>query len=484
MLLAVAAWSMIWMPAAGSSIPEACGQSQADTNLLQVSTEIRPKARTPPKYSLGVSTGHVGTTTLSSADSYMMGPGNASSSMTVQEPPEIIRASVLVSVFALLCVGVSAFIFEWVMRKVYTDDGLLFHTGKMPHLTGLRGLAMLAVVLSHSGSLFLPYHIYFAAYGGTAVYVFFVLSGFLMGALYLNKPFTYSNVWSYVVARASRIFPAYWVVVIATSFMTNNYGLDLLCALEFRGGAMQLWTVPVEVQFYAIFIILWWAYSRAGLLPFIFMFSLHVVLFAIPVSGGPLLHIVECGCLSRFCILQHLPTFCTGVVLGGRWDDIVRLFPGGRVLDMVGLLSIIGLPLTKWTRKYWWDDVLSSWVGQSKDSLYTQSLMPLDPLAYLFAAGLMIAAAQTTPSLNVLSSRMLILCGNISFMSYLIHLQIIEYIKLEVDGLPIWIRLLVLMSLFMAIFSIATLSLHLFEAPAMRLGRKVGQCLEVQEINK
>jgi len=419
--------------------------------------------------------------------------GNASR-ISVRKPPEIIRTregerdtrlveqsglalTTVIYMCALVCLGVSTFFFEWVIRKVYTEDPLLFCKGNMPNITGLRGLAMLGVMHNHCKHVIWPYAEHpnseLRLMGGTCVFVFFVLSGFLMGLLYINKPFTFSNVWKYAVARASRIFPAYWVVVIATSFMSENHGLVLSCAMEFRGAAMQLWTVPVEVQFYAIFVFLWWAYSRAGLLPFIFVFILHLALFIIPVSGGPLLDIQECShCLTRFCALQHVPTFCIGVVLGGRWDDIVRWFPGGRVLDAVGLLCFIGLPLSEYSRRYWWDDVLVS-IGLSKGKL-TQSLMPMDPLAYLFASGLLVAAAHSTPSLNFLSSRVLILCGNISFTCYLIHLQCFNSVALVLDGCPVWLRLVVLMLVSIVIFSIATLSLHFLEEPARRLGKKVG----------
>ena len=75
-----------------------------------------------------------------------------------------------------------------------------------PQLTGLRGVAALVVVIAHGTDAFLLEKKYFEL-GEQAVFIFFVLSGFLMGRLYLTKPFTWAAVKGYILSRVGRIFP-------------------------------------------------------------------------------------------------------------------------------------------------------------------------------------------------------------------------------------------------------------------------------------
>ena len=79
-------------------------------------------------------------------------------------------------------------------------------------LTGLRGLAAIIVMTSHMCSLFADTPLqHLDTLGGVGVHLFFTLSGFLMGHLYLNKPFTPSALKSFVLARIGRVLPLYVV---------------------------------------------------------------------------------------------------------------------------------------------------------------------------------------------------------------------------------------------------------------------------------
>jgi len=139
-------------------------------------------------------------------------------------------------------------------------------------LNALRGLAALLVVFSHlpdfAGMRFGP-----PREGHLGVMIFFTLSGFLMGLLYLDQPATRRNVSAYVVARVARIAPPYLIVVLL-SFAVYTlvdpgfpYAIDshnLLRHLLFSGNVSVLWSIPPEVQFYALFVALWWAVQRAA----------------------------------------------------------------------------------------------------------------------------------------------------------------------------------------------------------------------------
>jgi peptidoglycan/LPS O-acetylase OafA/YrhL len=138
-------------------------------------------------------------------------------------------------------------------------------------LNALRGLAALLVVFSHLPT-FTDYHLGPEGNGPLGVMLFFTLSGFLMGLLYLGQPATTQNVAAYVVARFSRIAPPYLIVVILSivvyTQVDHNFPYAIgahnaLRHLMFSGNVSVFWSIPPEVQFYAFFIALWWAVQRA-----------------------------------------------------------------------------------------------------------------------------------------------------------------------------------------------------------------------------
>ena len=83
----------------------------------------------------------------------------------------------------------------------------------MPTLDGLRAFACLLVVVAHLVE-FSKLNLFDTAMVGTVgVIIFFALSGFLMGALYFDRPFDERNAVSYSIARLTRIVPAYYLAV-------------------------------------------------------------------------------------------------------------------------------------------------------------------------------------------------------------------------------------------------------------------------------
>ena len=73
-------------------------------------------------------------------------------------------------------------------------------------LHGIRGGAAATVVIGHNGIV--------KGSPSLGVVLFFVLSGFLIGKLYLERPFKAAEVWTYLVARFARIYPLFAFVVI------------------------------------------------------------------------------------------------------------------------------------------------------------------------------------------------------------------------------------------------------------------------------
>lgn len=139
----------------------------------------------------------------------------------------------------------------------------------MPSLDGLRGLAILFVLLSHAAAGYAETdHIEWLAHvGEIGVDIFFVLSGFLITTL-LNDEDRRSGtieIGRFVVRRALRIFPAayaFFLIMAAANaagwIQLNRY--DLAAALTYTmnfdaSPAWWLghtWTLSVEEQFYLV----------------------------------------------------------------------------------------------------------------------------------------------------------------------------------------------------------------------------------------
>lgn len=142
----------------------------------------------------------------------------------------------------------------------------------IPELTGLRALAALMVFAGHASKDGLLPEFLGISYSMQGVFLFFVLSGYLLGQLYLNREFNTTSLKNYLSARAGRVFPLYLLIVIAafiiSNFIYNDFHYDFrdpvkfLLAIFFINTPHELWTVPIEVQFYACFILFWFFYSK------------------------------------------------------------------------------------------------------------------------------------------------------------------------------------------------------------------------------
>ena len=115
----------------------------------------------------------------------------------------------------------------------------------------LRGLAALQVTASHAG---IPL---FYNSGAIGVWLFFVLSGFLLAKPFVANPGLFWSrdvLWSYFVRRMARILPMYWVMCVFFAlfiFEHQNPELKRLVKLMvFAETYEHLWSVRQEVVFY------------------------------------------------------------------------------------------------------------------------------------------------------------------------------------------------------------------------------------------
>lgn len=132
----------------------------------------------------------------------------------------------------------------------------------------LRGFAAIFVVLYHSielsvdNNLSLNFFLLFEGIGAFGVDLFFVISGFIMMFIHLNRPQTIK---SFVIARVIRIVPLYWLLTmfffIVMIFRNEHDYVHLTSSMFFMSHILSFeepvlylgWTLEYEVIFYVIF---------------------------------------------------------------------------------------------------------------------------------------------------------------------------------------------------------------------------------------
>jgi peptidoglycan/LPS O-acetylase OafA/YrhL len=152
---------------------------------------------------------------------------------------------------------------------------------RLPALDGLRGLAILLVLVHHVRSVFVPHlHPSLVSGGFLGVDLFFVLSGFLITGLLLDEFRARQGVSlpSFYRRRVMRLYPALVVLLVAHAIYATRVGIPfdverehLVSVLFYYSnwretlsipeGTGHLWSLAVEEQFYLL-----WPLVLLGLL--------------------------------------------------------------------------------------------------------------------------------------------------------------------------------------------------------------------------
>ncbi len=196
-------------------------------------------------------------------------------------------------------------------------------------LNSLRALAALIVFFTHFSDI--TNWLGGSLGGGSGAYgvmLFFLLSGFLMSHLYLDKEFIKSNIIGYFLARVGRVLPLYLVIVFC-SYLLTQYGSDslynitdfnmLMGHLLFIYGESVLWSIPAEIQFYFLFIVFWsFAGNRKGYIYLLIVAFMTFWYFAsFPRIYGEIVDISY----NLFSILRTFPYFFLGVIFGLHYNS-------------------------------------------------------------------------------------------------------------------------------------------------------------------
>lgn len=279
-------------------------------------------------------------------------------------------------------------------------------------LTGLRGFALVLVVLSGlAASEVLP-----AEFGTgldqIGLMVFVAVTGFLIALHHANTPCDRYSAVDFLAGRARRTLAAYLAVVLFSIAITRwladwPYPIgsvgDAARAVLLVDAPGALWIVPVMAQLSLLFVAAWWARSRGW----------HPIVVAALAVAATLPAVLGWGPQSGQFLSVAAPAFFIGVAMGMLWlHDLEPLLARyGPQVSVAGALLFVlvcmNLPAVRQAH---------GWVFGSS----VVSATWLDPLSLLLVEGLVMATAAGASSLAVLRTGPLTAVGRFSFALYLV----------------------------------------------------------------
>jgi len=316
-----------------------------------------------------------------------------------------------------------------------------------PALTGVRAFAAILVFTTHAG--------YILASGGPprlqryfnelsiGLPMFFVLTGFLITLRYYDN-FEYTAKWTkkYMLSRAARLYPMYFVFTAAsfvyyyftrnptligdpnhpwfTIFLNLTFLRGLFDDLKFTGVG-QGWSITVDVVFYLITPFVFWLIKKKGILyrQILVIFPLGFLLVFI------FKNVSWYGFFSNFTFMLYYTFFgrCfeiyLGILLALNYNKVklnpnskIKITYVGFVLMFVCVYFFTLIPLGA-NQKFG----ITTYTGMILDTIL------LSPAIGIFFLGLI---REETAIQRVLSTKFVQLLSNASFLFYLIHLGFIN----------------------------------------------------------
>ena len=323
---------------------------------------------------------------------------------------------------------------------------------RFTQLDGLRGLAAVIVVISHSANDGLLPSILGHGLGQIGVTMFYALSAFLLGHLYIRTDFSSKSLKRYTVSRVSRVLPLFYSVIavallIFLVFGKTFYDIETLSGFIPNAALIQgssvLWSIPVELHYYLVFAGLWWLYARH-------QFSIWwivAIALAVQATAAVLIKLTfpQAGSFN-LAFWGHI--FLCGLLL----SQIKHTKLSGRAASLQALALSVAfiLSLPEVRRR----------IGIPTLPSYADPLTAGLPVLVLYLA------LRNAAPLQFLRSSFLCFLGSISFGLYLIHLPVISLVKkFDVHTLAPGFGFAVVLALSLFLSWCAR---HIIEIPAQR----------------
>jgi peptidoglycan/LPS O-acetylase OafA/YrhL len=347
---------------------------------------------------------------------------------------------------------------------------------RIPSLDGLRALSIFLVLALHSIQRYSVTHhvslLWYAIFdGGTGVFIFFVISGYLITSLLLNEQQKRGSISmrGFYLRRAMRILPPLYVYIavllllgwagrlavnrldiLGALFFFHNYAASSMWAVE------HFWSLSIEEQFYLIWpIVLLWCLRKPGLAGRLAAARVALVVIAI----SPIVRVVS--------YRLHNPWLHLSSGFHMRADSLMY----GCVFALLQGTPAFERIYATATRRWWIPPAvifLSDCIGARFQNYWQM------PFGYTLCgaaiAFFLLWCVRNPASVvgRVLNSRPLVHIGALSYSIYLWQTLFLHH-----DNIPVFGPSLRLLTIFpfswLAILAVAELSFYLVEQPSLRL---------------
>ncbi|ATI80060.1 acyltransferase family protein [Sphingobium yanoikuyae] len=335
----------------------------------------------------------------------------------------------------------------------------------IPALDGIRGFAALLVVFCHFRTFGYPELLHPRA-GDYGVLLFFTLSGFLMGHLYLPRTPDRDALASYAAARIARIVPLYACVSLLSFLIYRFVYADFIYPIgltelvrqgTFTSTVSVFWSIGPEFQFYFLFPAIWAAtHAKQPLRGWLYL-AIGVII-AICYVTSPW--------LPGIFALAKMHIFMTGIICA----VLVRKVPEAR---MVRLFA----PLLLFTGLFFWMLIAPplsarAWIFPPVTDDPKHIIYYADPLKIAACALVIIGATIRHPLNNILwGNKVMRRLGAYSFSLYLLHMPVLQLVRLAGARLHLNMPEQILCAIILSL-AVAGLSHELFERPVGNWSRR------------
>ncbi len=320
----------------------------------------------------------------------------------------------------------------------------------MPELDGLRCLAIVFVLVWHAalrasryldhvaapGAHAATWYSYFP-HGEVGVILFFFISGFVVSQPFLLRPRGAWNVGGFYRRRVLRIYPPYLIAITlcfvvlgiaghvptdANAFERSSVPLSqsFLASLFYLHGVIfdapsrlnpPMWSLEIEVAFYAVLPPLMMLYARAGSRR-MRMMALAIFIGVAVVASSLLIASLDTDLRLRWGLFYHAYLFGLGVLgadlVGDPAELGARKGTGGDVVFAAGFLVLAGIGLA-----------MTRYDARMPNSLYA---FAIQALTILSLALVFYGAFHGRRASALLSRRWIRLVGTMCYSIYLTHI--------------------------------------------------------------
>jgi peptidoglycan/LPS O-acetylase OafA/YrhL len=313
-------------------------------------------------------------------------------------------------------------------------------SNRLFYLDGLRGIAILLVVLYHAYAdwgLYMPYHLQYAGtlffqYGHYGVQLFFMISGFVIALTLENC----NGLGEFIYRRWLRLFPAMFIatllIVLTAPLLSARPHLlilkdalpgllfidpDLINALfNFKVNSLEIpfWTLYIEFKFYALAGLLYFAFGiKKMILVIVFMFFCSVVFELIYqlLSQGLASQILS---VLKFAETRQLGWFATGALF-------YRYFRHKNAWNLCAAV-IVGL-----------------FAARSLDGIKSPAMVFASIMVMVLAM-----AIHNKRTQKILGNQYLVWLGFISYPLYLIHDSALVSLIVQLHDADAWVPMYLL----------------------------------------